>query len=360
MKLILAYKVFKLRSISLLLFLGFIGCLTPIDFPVEIAGGRLVVSGQISTLSEQNFIQLGTTAKIMRLPFPVSGAAITLLDDVGNSFSYTEDSSRPGTYLLPNVSGIPGRTYHIEIILDNNKVYKSLPEKMPEAVPFDNAYYEIVKEDVVDAEGVVSSKNFVKIFANTDFKESSKSPYLKWGIQEAFLLSPTDFPDPFGSVPPPCFVVQNADPQRVTLIDGSSIASTSIQGLLVGSRVVDWTFLERHYFTIYQSSISAESYQYWNKVNILANQVGSIFDTPPAEITGNIERVNTLGEKTLGFFQATNQSYKRFFLLQVNLPFPLLVEKCDFDGSFNPLDYPSRCIDCTSVPNSSFIRPTWF
>ncbi len=340
------------------LFSVLISCLTPLDFPVEIAGGRLVVSGQISTLSDQNIIQLGITANINRLPFPIGGASITLFDDTGDSFSYAESLS-PGIYTLNNVPGIPGRTYQIEIALPNGKIYKSLPEKMPEPAVLNSTYYEIVKEEVVDSEGAFTSKDFLKVYGNSTFT-SSNSAFLKWSVEEAFLLSPTDFPDPFGSIPPPCFVIQNADPQRVVLFDRSATSSSFINGLLVGSRIIDWTFLEKHYFTTYQSSITKESFEYWRKVNILANQVGSIFDTPPAEITGNIININNPSEKTLGFFQVSNQSYQRFVLRPSNLPFPILNGKCDFDGNFNTDHYSARCIDCTSARNSSYVRPIWF
>jgi hypothetical protein len=183
---------------------------------------------------------------------------------------------------------------------------------------------------------------------------------LKWGVEEVFLLSPTDFPDPFGSIPPPCFVVQNADPQRIVLFDGSEVSVTSINNILVASRLIDWTFLERHYFTTYQSAITKDAYEYWRKVNIVANQVGTIFDTPPASIVGNIVSEENPNEKTLGYFQAVNQTYNRFFVFPSDLPFTLAVTTCDFTGSWNSLEYPARCIDCTSVRNSSYIRPDWF
>ena len=352
-------KIFCLKPVQLFVFFGFIGCLTPIDFPVEIAGGQLVFSGQISTLSEQNIIELGTTAETLRLPFPIGSASIMLYDDLGNSFSYLEDGNKPGVYTLPGFAGVPGRSYHIEVILPNKKVYRSTPEKMPDSSQSDTVYYEVVEENVVDFEGTYQTQNFLKIYANTTLSHAHDR-YLRWRVYEAFLLSPTDFPDPLGSIPPPCFIVQNADPQRVVLFDESTVTASAINGQLVGSRLIDWSFIEKHYITTYQSSITKESFEYWRKVNILANQVGSIFDTPPAEIEGNIISVSDESVKALGFFQASNDSYKRFFLHRVNLPFPILNGKCDFDGDFDPGHYPYRCINCTSVRNSSFTRPAWF
>jgi hypothetical protein len=343
---------------QVVIFLGLIGCLSPIDIPVEIAGGRLVVSGQISTLSDQNIIELGVTANSLRLPIPESFAAILLVDDQGNSFSYTEDSQILGRYLLVGLNGIPGRTYHLEITLRNGKKYTSVPETMPNGSVLSSTKYEMVREETVDLEGAVRTKDFIKIYA--DSKITSAKTFLKWNVQETFKLSPTDYPDPFGYTPPPCFIIQNADPQRVTQFDGSAISTSIIQGQLVASREIDWTFIEKHYFTTYQSSITKEALDYWRKVNILGSQVGSIFDTPPAEITGNIISVSDPTEKTLGYFQVANQSYQRFVIYQSDLLGPILYGKCDFDGSWNPNHYPGRCINCLTVLNSSHDRPEWF
>jgi hypothetical protein len=260
---------------------------------------------------------------------------------------------------LPNFVGIPGQTYHIEITLFDGRSYESAPEKMPESSTLDSVYYEIVEETVSDAEGTFTKENFLKIYANSTIT-SSNTTFLKWSVDETYLFSPTDFPDPFNLTPPPCYINQNADPQRIVLFDGSSVSSKSIQDQLVASRLIDWSFLEKHYLIIYQSSITKESHDYWRKVNILANQVGSIFDAPPAEITGNVINVKNPEAKVSGYFQAVNQSSQRFVIYSYELPFPILNGKCDFNGDFNPNSYPFRCIECTSLRNSSYDRPFWF
>ncbi len=94
---------------------------------------------------------------------------------------------------------------------------------------------------------------------------------------------------------------------------------------MVVSRLVDWSFYEKHYFTLYQSAMTRDAIEYWRKVDILANQVGSIFDTPPAEINGNIKNLNNQDEKVYGYFQTVNETYHRFTLYKEDLPFPLLM-----------------------------------
>ncbi len=351
------------KLIEFLAFLSLVSCLTPIDLEVNAKGGRLVVSGQISTLPDQSIVELGLTTDTNTLPVPLKGASVKVIDDQGSFYRYFE--IKPGTYSLSGYKGIAGHTYYIEVGLPSGQIYKSIPEKMPVPSVLDSVTYEIASEEVVDAEGIAAKKNFYKLYANSSF-ESTKG-FLKWTVDEAFLLSPTDFPDIFGSIPPPCFIVQNSDPQRIALFDESTTSSKSIQRILIASREIDWTFYEKHYFTSIQSSITKESFEYWRKVNILANQVGSIFDSPPAAIVGNIVNSKSSEELVLGYFQAANQTYKRKFFLPNDLPFPLLFDKCDFVGDRsnvtaipNTAAYPPRCIDCTIVRNSSYIRPVWF
>lgn len=357
-------KVFAKQLTSCLyqstILLVLIGCLTPIDFPVQNAGGKLVVSGQISTAEGNSTIQLGETANTERKPFPVEGAIIRLLDDSGNSYLYEEDSSRPGTYLLSRISGVTGTTYRIQVTLPDGRVYESIAEKMPKSSGQYSSHHKFEEEEILNDEGVASTKLFIKLFVNSTLPLDSEPLYIKWIVDEAFKLSPTDFPDPLGRVPPTCYILQNSDPQRIVMFSSFELSSKTISDLLVASREIDYSFLERHYFTIHQSSLTREAHAYWRKVNILSNQVGSIFDTPPAEIKGNVYRVNNPSEKVYGYFQATNQTSDRFFVLPSDLPFGVLLTKCDFDGSYDELHYPRRCIDCISLRNSSYNRPSWF
>lgn len=349
----------KTRHVTrIFLALLFGGCLSPIEVETVNLAGILTVDGQVSTIPDQNRILLGETADSDRLPVPLLDGQVTLFDDLGNNYPYHEDDIVQGQYLLDNFSGIPGRSYHVEIITPSGKVYQSVPEKLPENTSQFSTSYQIVDEEYTDFEGTILTDHFVKIFCNVSLPPSEHPRYLKWFIQEDFLLSPTDFPDPFNAVPPPCFVAQNADPQTLVLIDESKINTSSIENMVIGSRIVDWTFLERHYFTTYQSSLTKEAFEYWRKVDILANQVGSIFDTPPAKIKGNISNVNDPNEVVLGYVMAANQSMDRFFLLPYDFPFPLLMEPCTYYNY--KYTYLPRCLDCTSARNSSYRRPEWF
>jgi hypothetical protein len=341
-------------------FLFLVGCLSRIEIDTDPRANQLVVSGQVSSIEDQNVVELGRTAGTGRLPFPLAGASVTLHDDLGNVSTWNESLERPGQYKPDGFSGLPGRTYHIQIISPEGDIYESAPEKMPEHGGVDDLRYAVEEDEFTDAEGIVANLPFLKIYTNATLPDSNVPIFLRWSVIECYVIRPTDFPDPFGIVPPSCYITQAADPQRITLFNGAELNNTSVENLLLSSRLVDWSFFERHYFTVYQSSITEVAHDYWRKVNIVANQVGSIFDTPPASVKGNISKPDDPGEIVLGYFQAVNQSYDRFFLLAGDLPFKLPYTNCLYDPLKIDDNYPPQCLGCRSVRNSSYDRPEWF
>jgi hypothetical protein len=160
-------------------------------------------------------------------------------------------------------------------------------------------------------------------------------------------------------VPANCFVTQAAEPQNITLFNGSEIISNTIGEQLIVTRLLDHSFHTRHYFTVYQSSHTPEAFDYWRKVNIVANQVGSIFDSPPAEVKSNLFNTGDPSELVSGYFQAVNQSYQRFYLVPNQLPH-LLTAYCEYSPARPIESYTSECLDCITARNSSYVRPEWF
>ena len=334
-------------------------CLSPLDRFTEYSGGKIVISGQVSSLEENNAIYVGRTSDRHRLPEPVEGADVWLYEDATIQYSFTEDPQIAGKYLLADFHGTPGKTYHIEVILPDGGIFTSLPEKMPALIGDDDVAYSFVKEEFTDEDGIVADRYFVKIYTSHTLPSQEEPVFLKWHVEEVYILSPTDFPDPFGNVPPSCYVAQEVDPQRIVLFSTEGVKTTSVPDLLVAARLIDATFKERHYFTTFQSSITREAYEYWRKIDIVANQTGSVFDSPPARVKGNIVSLSNPEEEVHGYFQAVNQKWNRFFLLPADLPI-YLKPHCEYRADRQYIDYPTECLDCLSVRNSSYNRPPWF
>jgi Domain of unknown function (DUF4249) len=341
------------KNLILVIFLS--ACLQPVEIVTDREGGNVVVSGQLSNLADQSVVHVGITADKERLPFPISGAVVNLFEEDELAGIYIEDDTRPGKYILENYSGTPGKTYHVEVLLPDNRTYKSVPEKMPDDSGSLSTYYKIEREEFTDYEGLQVQQTFVKIFANSILPAPSNR-FIMWTVDEVFII----FGGSSGPVtPPPCFVTQNADPQFVVTLDRQNLLAKEYPDQFLARRLVDYTFMFRHYFVTYQTSLTGQAFDYWTKVKILASQNGSLFDTPPAIISGNISNTRDKSERVFGYFQAVHQTLHRVLLTKDDFPYPLNFTDCITSSSpnFSP---PQRCIDCLSVANSSHIKPPWF
>jgi hypothetical protein len=346
-------------GIQVVMWVTICSCVTPIELPTSYATRQIVISGQISTLADRNLVQVGITALSQRLPEPVPFAQVVLYSQSGEVVFYNEDPDKPGNYRLPDFAATPGETYHIEVTTQNGEVYQSAKETVPLSPGTISARYEMRGEEVIDKEGTIDRGMYTNIYANASFEDANTPRFVKWTAEEVYLIRPTNFPDPFGAVPPDCFVVQNADPQRIVIIDRNEVRGQTLDDIFVAARLVNQTFHYRHAFTVYQSAITENAYEYWRKVNIVANQNGSIFDAPPASVTGNIMNVRNPETQALGYFQASNQVFDRFTILKGELPIEL-APYCDFDFNKPYNSYTRECLNCLLVPNSSYNRPDWF
>ncbi|CAN5188674.1 hypothetical protein BH23BAC1_BH23BAC1_49420 [soil metagenome] len=339
----------------------FNSCLEPIEFKTPKQLNLLVVDGKITNSLTGNIIKLSRTSETDRILEPVFGATVKIYDNTGREENYySRHDLGGGTYFHKGdiVKGESGLTYFIEItLIEDGSVYRSIPETMPYLTATDSAYidFKTIKEQNNIGEFV--DRKVVEIFTNTKIEQQNSSVFLKWNIEEAYKLSPTDFPDPFGNVPEPCYITAITNPQDVILFNGDLVKSDRITNKLISTRGLDYAFLDRFFFNINLSSLTREAYTYWNAVNQIVNNVGSIFDSPPAPIKGNIYNINNQDEQVLGYFQASSIKTSRIMLLRADIPF-FIPPYCEYIPGKD--DYPDLCLNCLSIPTSTLERPDYF
>lgn len=340
------------------MFLVLFSCLEPIQIDTQDASGRVIITGQVSTVEHRTEVNVGQTAGADRKAEPISGCIVRIWDDLGNFWACRE--LEPGTYKPFSLIGDPGRTYHVDVRLpDSGEQYLSEPEKLSSVIGTDEVYYDFADVNYLDDDGTPSTALFINFRSHVNLQNPEAPYYLKWTTNEIFLIVPTDFPDPFGDIPDPCYVSRTTDPQRVLIFDGSKKESLDRE-FLVATRVADRkSFHSKFSAYVYRSSITPAAFEYWRKVGVLVSSVGSIFDTPPAEIEGNIFKPSDESETVYGFFQASNETYHRLTLQTGDMPY-LPLEYCEYSNSKFQNDYPGECLNCLNFPNSSIREPQLF
>lgn len=69
-----------------------------------------------------------------------------------------------------------------------------------------------------------------------------------------------------------------------------------------------------------QYSISKEAYRFLEKMKKNTEQLGSIFDAQPSELSGNIHSTSTPSEIVVGYVDATQEQVKRIFISRAQVP----------------------------------------
>lgn len=357
----------KRYGVLFLLGLLLLSCVEQIDFPLDRQEEKLIVSGQISNLHEEKYIYLSKTTSADRqplpsgqylvlndLPRPVSNAGVFLVSSSNAVFQLREVS--PGKYELGRSVPIEeDQSYFVEIQVDG-KTYRSSPEEMPSEVGTDELAYEFTLGELNDAPEVP----VISIFSDVKLPDTSEPYFLRWDVEEAYFWQLTFFPNPFNSAPPPCYVFGFPQPERFALLNGESVrAGSEGSRQLLAQRRVDQSFLSRHYFTVRQVSLSKRAFDYWRNVRDLINNTGSVFDTPPAPVRGNVINVGNPDEVVLGYVEIARVAQKRIYTTQADVPF-VLEEVCRYLPGKPAIEYPRSCRTCDAFPNSSNQVPEWW
>lgn len=127
----------RIKYISLLLagFITLSACEKVIDVKLDNAESQLVIEGNITDQPGQQVIKISKSVPYTEnntYP-PVSGAAVTVTDDNGHSWTFSETT--PGIYAFPSLKGETGRIYTLKATV-NNKVYTAT-SGMPALVGID-------------------------------------------------------------------------------------------------------------------------------------------------------------------------------------------------------------------------------
>ena len=86
-----------------------------------------------------------------------------------------------------------------------------------------------------------------------------------------------------------------------------------------------------------QLALTKEAYAFWDNLRKNTEELGSIFDAQPSEISGNIHNVADADEPVIGYISAGTKQSKRIFIKKADLPSGYKFEypyACPLDSAF--------------------------
>jgi hypothetical protein len=318
----------------LLLFVA-ISCIDPFETDSIEGPQLLTVEGMVTTGVGPHTIKLSRSANygsiFEALVRPVSGATVIVRDDLGGVTFFTESTVDRGAYSSPsNFSGVVGRSYTLQFQLVDGKVYTSFPEKLESVPIIENLSYQVV---TIPVEGEINARSGVQLLAtisdpsdqnNFYFWRNDPSVYILRTRPDLFFIRPPDAddrdPDPKDCCIT-CFRTELAGNESIFIAQDDNFNGLSTK-VPVGFVEDDGLrFVQTYRIDVRQLSISQGAYRFLRLVKQQSEINGSVFDPPPANIRGNMIRLDNPEEVVLGYFMASGESKKRIYINGQDLSF---------------------------------------
>lgn len=314
------------------------GCVEKFTSEIHGTRYRMVVEGLITDQPEVYTVKLSWTTPLgERISEPMSGCDVTVRDDLGNVYHFTE-SSPPGIYNSDKAAfqGVAGRKYTLHINTLNatpsHNSYESEPAEMIAVPPIDSLFY----EKVLISEGtpLVVGTEGCQIYLNTH-DPNMNCRYFRWNYTETWKFI---IPYTYRSNQQ-CWISNNSNNIDVKNTLGLSEDRVDRHPVLFISNETD-RLLMRYSIIVYQYSLSENEFGYWEKVRDVTQNVGGLYDLIPSSIFGNVFCIEDPEEKAIGYFSVSARISKRIFIDDI------------FNGLLNPFRYCEDeewrfCRDCT-------------
>ena len=349
----------KLTSGWLLGVLILWGCEEPFDFEEDKDIQRpIIITGYIDQSNGPYFVKVSQASATGSLPANVLSACVIVYNEDGASEEFEEVGD--GVYRCPGntIQGEPGGSYYIEVKLLAGQVFRSVSETMPALHASDALNWKETLDVRTASTGLDFQVPVVSIDLTTTIPQTSEPLYFNWVGAESFSIIPTDFPDPFGSIPPPCYVTRYFGSEKVNLFSNlqNKAPSYTFEGFWI--RDIDDSFLTKHIFTVYQYGISEGYYNYLQSVKVLVENNGSLFDSPPGRAIGNIYPVEG-DDLVQGYFHASVVDTTRMAVFPNEL-ISFIIDDCEYTIGKPFSEYDAHCLNCLNYPGSSYERPEYW
>lgn len=334
-----------LRYIKLILAvvisLGFIKC-QDVYVPNDLKNDAqiVVINGGITNDGGPHRITISwATPFLQSIPAYITGAEVTIENNYGQVVFLYEDN--PGKYFtkVNELTGIPGESYKLKVLLSNGNQYESEMTIMPEPHNIQTIYAESGEKGFLteNTNGDYFERKYQGLFFYADLNiESGEKKYFRFesliGEQSYFAID-TMFSE---SEPPTTLTVRYIDvfylnrypDVKATFRDGNrQIIKKHPLGFLPyveKEKSYNWPYKEgnnlvyklRRFPTsingwvnsVQVYSVSPEEYSYYSKVKDQLTATNHIFDPLPSSLRGNIKCITDDKEPVFGYFNVASKS----------------------------------------------------
>jgi hypothetical protein len=321
----------------IVLFFFTTSCVEEYQNSLNLKAEVLVVEGLITNQLEADTIEVsyskgtGQNAEIT----PVIGCKVQVITDGGLMYDLKETAE--GKYYTPkNLRGQTGKSYQLKLTTPLGEVYQSKVEKMLKVPPIQKIYDVFDPKAILNATGT-KYRAANNVYLNVQDPAGENNNYL-WRYRWFERLSicktcPHGFlypdgltcfrEDPNAIIPNPLppFLDYYCDGNCWDINYGISVNIFSdiytngqaINGQLI-AQIPFFSYSDGAVLEIKQYNLSNEGYRFYKLLDLQGQKTGSLTDTPPSAIVGNVRNINNSKEVVVGFFGASEVSKFNYYI----------------------------------------------
>jgi hypothetical protein len=238
----------------------------------------------------------------------VLGAQIILEEEGGGNYAFSEFSN--GEYNLTGAPINPAKKYRLKITTESNLVYQSDFTSVKETPPIDSVTWKEVDDKI-------------EIYANAH-DDTNNTRYYRWKYTETWqytsryassIMLVDDIVVPRSAADDiyHCYATSSS---TGILIHSTTILENDVvkEFRLTSPSISASRFGTKYSIEVEQYALTKEAYEYWELLKKTTENVGSLFDPQPSQVTGNIYCLSDPERKAIGFFSIGTVNKKRIFI----------------------------------------------
>jgi len=304
------------QTIGLLLILLLVQCKQEYIPQIKESDTKLlVVEGYINSGQGPTTIYLSRVADLTDTALiPELSAQVNVENDNGGIFTLTDNGN--GEYTIP------------QLILDNNAKYR-LSIRTINGKEYVSDYSPVNHTPVIDSITWQKENEGVQIYVNTHGNQNDTS-YFRWTYSETWefhsaYVSNLDYiRDPVTN--DPVGLMNRVNPEAIYTCWRTQRSTNIILGSsekLTANRIfLPIRFIEplgeelsvRYYIEMSQYALSHDAYRFFQRLKRNTEQIGTLFDPQPSQLSTNIHCLSDSLEEVVGFVEITDQQQAHIFI----------------------------------------------
>ena len=279
---------------------------------IAAANNYLVVDGFIdANPNESTTIILSRTKKLSDTTSQTMSelnAKVFIISKNGSSFPLF-DAANSGNYMSASLNLNSSDQYGVKIITSDGHQYISDFVPVKKSPPIDSLTW--TQDSSLTVYLYTHDVNNSSVYYKWNFVETWEhfSPVQTFWVQNNGIISYADTTNQTDS----CWTTANS----TSIITGTSVSLS--QDVISKAPITtiprnDVKIKARYSILINQIPLTVDAYNYWSLIQKNSQELGTLFDPQPSQLTGNIHPINNPNEAVIGYVTAATTTQKRIFV----------------------------------------------